>query len=132
MAQANEYKQLLKAAFALKLDQGAGPAEVAAVATRAISSIALRLNPIVGKAGVVALYKRSIHLASLTYPWLSGKGSAQAEINVAALGPLLAQQGASGAAEAGTALLQTFCDLLASLVGMDLTHQLLDSVWADL
>lgn len=130
MAQANDYRQRLQAAFAPKIAQGAAAAEVAAVATRALASITLRLSPIIGTAGVVALVRRSIHLASLTYPWLSHDGSG--ETDMAALGTLLAQHGAADAAEAGTAVLQTFCELLASLIGAALTARLLHSVWTDL
>jgi len=132
MAQANDNRQLLRTALALKIEQGADAAEVAAVVTRALGAMAAKLSPIVGKAGVVALYKRSIHLASPAYPWLSSSGDARDEIDLAALGSSLAGQGAAGAAEAGAAVVETFRDLLGSLVGIDLTHRLLHSVWTDL
>lgn len=42
-----------------------------------------------------------------------------------------AQQSSADAASAGSVLLQTFYDLLASLVGLSLTERLLRSVWAN-
>lgn len=52
----------------------------------------------------------------------------QTTVDLAALKAILAQQD-SETATAGGALLQTFYELLASLVGPSLTERLLRSVW---
>ena len=75
---------------------------------------------------------RSLHLIDAAYPWLAdmhqGEG-VQAKIDLPALHAILALQEGNTAAAAGGALLQTFSELLASLVGPSLTERLLRSVW---
>lgn len=88
------------------------------------------LNPIIGRRGVAALYNRSLKLASVAYPWLaSGFQSNASAVEPAALRAALAKQPAAQAAAAGTALFNSFHELLASLVGVSLTDRLLRSVW---
>jgi hypothetical protein len=89
------------------------------------------LAPIIGPQGVAALYRRSLHLTSSIHPWLAGTHEGvHTVMDLAALKPLLAQQSSADAAAGGSALLQTFYELLASLVGPSLTERLLRSVWA--
>ena len=90
------------------------------------------LTPIIGPRGVAALYYRSLHLTSAPHPWLAGKHDiVQIGVNPTALKSILAQQGSAAAAAAGSAFLQTFHDLLASLIGPSLTERLLRAVWAN-
>lgn len=89
------------------------------------------LTPIIGKRGVVALYGRSLYLAAPDHPWLAGLREADATaVDEAALRTVLARQDAAAAAAGGGALLQTFHELLASLVGSSLTGRLLAAAWA--
>ena len=53
-------------------------------------------------------------------------------MDVGALTSELSQQTAAVAASAGGRLLQTFCELLISLIGLSLTDRLLRPVWATL
>lgn len=89
------------------------------------------LTPIIGNGSVVVLYLRSLHLIEPAHPWLSGLQDAQAGVDLAGLKSLLSQQDSETAAVAGGELLQTFYELLASLVGPSLTERLLHSVWED-
>ena len=89
------------------------------------------LHPIIGHRGVAALYNRSLHLTAFAYPWLAIEQPAvTAAVDSSALRAALVQQTAVEAAVGGSALFQTFHELLASLVGASLTDRLLRSVWA--
>jgi hypothetical protein len=88
------------------------------------------LTPIIGKRGVVALYRRSLFLVEATHPWLSGMHQgAQDDFNLPTLKSVVVQQDRSTAQMGGTALLHTFQELLTTLVGLSLTERLLRSVW---
>lgn len=90
------------------------------------------LGPIIGQRGVAALHRRSLHLTSPAYPWLAGTHeSIQTAIDLAALKIVFAQQSGADAAAGAGALLQTFYELLATLVGPSLTVRLLGSVWTN-
>ncbi|MET1078424.1 MAG: hypothetical protein ABWY06_10445 [Pseudomonas sp.] len=95
-----------------------------------LQEIEAALSPIIGPGGVVALYKRSLHLAGASHPWLvdSLKQSAVG-LDLASLETAFAAQSAASAAVAGAALLQTFHQLLVSLIGPSLTERLLRGVW---
>ena len=86
------------------------------------------LTPIIGQRGVAALYKRSLYLTVSAYPWLSSTHeSVQTVMDLTALKSTLAQQSSGAAAAGGSQLLQTFKDLLASLIGPSLSERLLRS-----
>ena len=88
------------------------------------------LHPIIGHRGVAALYNRSLKLTAAAYPWLAqGHAGALAAVDPTALRATLVQQVPAEAAAAGSALFETFCGLLASLVGESLTQRLLHTVW---
>lgn len=87
------------------------------------------LCPIIGQRGVAALYQRSLHLASQTYPWLaSADDRNQTSIDPTQLKALLMQQQRVELIEGGGFLFKTFYELLVSLVGPSLTERLLRSV----
>jgi hypothetical protein len=91
------------------------------------------LYPIIGHRGVAALYNRSLKLTAAAYPWLAmGHPGLMAAPDPAALKGALMQHTAADAAAGGSALFQTFHELLASLVGVPLTERLLSCVWASL
>lgn len=90
--------------------------------------VELGLSPIIGRQGVMALYKRSIQLASRIYPWLADTDRG---INFSALKTALEQQTSENVLAAGNSVLQIFCDLLTTLLGSALTERLLLSVWTN-
>jgi len=111
---------------------GADSRRIAESIAASCRAIEISLTPIIGQRGVAALYKRSLHLTTRTHPWLAGaQESVSDSVDVASLTSLLAKQTSAEAAAAGARLLQTFHDLLATLVGPSLTEQLLRSVWAN-
>lgn len=112
---------------------GASSRRVAEAVVSALNDIDRALAPIVGKSGVAALFKRTVHLAGRTHSWLAvtkeGVPTAM-DVDVTALTAAFEEQTAADAAAAGTLLLQTFHELLATLIGPSLTERLLRPVWA--
>ena len=122
----------IKTALAFRVGKGAGSAAVAKAVLSMQGEIDTALYPIIGQRGVAALRVRSVHLAGKTHPWLvQARDGTLADVDRQALESILAQQPAAEAASGGAALLQTFCDLLVSLIGSSLTERLLHHVWAD-
>jgi hypothetical protein len=77
-----------------------------------------------------ALFKRSIYLTRALHPCLAPIAeSAPDPGELAALQAVLASQSPPDALSANAALLQTFHDLLTSLIGTSLTERLLRPVW---
>jgi hypothetical protein len=117
--------------LAERVENGANAAQIADAIVSAWQEIEAVLSPIVGQRGVAMLYKRSLYLIGPAHPWLAGMHEGvQTAVDLAALKSVFAQQNSTDAAAAGGAFLQTFHDLLASLVGPALTEQLLRPVWA--
>lgn len=122
----------IAAPLANRVAQDANAAQIADAMAATWQEIDAALAPIIGSKGVAALYKRSLYLTAAAHPWLAGtRDSAHAAIDPAALKSVVAQQSSADAALGGNALLQTFHQLLGSLVGPSLTERLLRSVWAD-
>jgi len=122
----------LPAPLAHRVARDANAKQIADAVGATWQEIDTALTPIVGPRGVAALYKRSLYLCGATHPWLAGlHEDVQTSVDLAPLKSLLAQQGSADAASGGNALLQTFYQLLGSLVGPSLTERLLRSVWAD-
>lgn len=91
------------------------------------------LAPVVGARGVAALYKRTLFLASETYPWLAAAFATAAEPgDFTSLRVALSQQDGGEAAAAQQQLLQALHQLLDQLIGPVLTGRLLHTVWASL
>jgi hypothetical protein len=87
------------------------------------------LATVIGPGGVAALYQRALHLICGAYPWLTIADEDPVRAGeFAALQLVLAQQGSAQVVAANAALLQTFYDLLSSLIGVSLTERLLRSV----
>ena len=84
------------------------------------------LAPVIGYAGVVALYERSRHVSSRSYPWLAPLNEGvRSGMNLEDLKYLVSQQGDEEAAAGAGFLLKSFHDLLSGLVGSSVTMQLL-------
>lgn len=110
--------------------RGADAGRVAAASVAAWRAIDAALAPIVGRRGIAALYKRSLHLVLTDYPWLAAAYEGALEPgDFDSLRAALSQQTAANAATAQDAMLQTFQDLLDNLIGRSLTQRLLQSVW---
>jgi hypothetical protein len=92
--------------------------------------MAAQLAPVIGARGVDALFIRSLHLTSATFPWLASAQSDRPGVApLAGLKALLETRDSTAATEASHTLLVTFTELLASLIGAPLTERLLDPIW---
>jgi hypothetical protein len=126
---------LLRETIRITLGQRAGKLPDANATSKATAAtwrlVEAQLVPVIGTRGLDVLFRRALHQTTTAFPWLAASvdrgGSA---------GPLpslmacLAAQHTAAAAEAAHALLLTFTELLATLIGESLTERLLAPVWA--
>ncbi len=89
------------------------------------------LGPVIGRAGVAALYERARHLSGASHPWLARREGDRAtwSMDLIALKAALGRQDPVAAAAGAEALLQAFREVLAGLIGIALSDLLLRSVW---
>ena len=91
------------------------------------------LTPVIGEMGVNVLFKRSLHLTSRSFPWLTiAENHGDTGDLLASLGERLAGREMNETVAASTALLTGFTELLASLIGDSLVETLLGSLSAPL
>lgn len=108
------------------------PDTLASVTGALWTRLAAELVSIIGKGGFDSLYSRSIHLAGMDFPWLASCHlSQQADSRFANLQTGLEGRDFAEASEASIALLTTFIDILATLIGESLTNGILRSAWGD-
>ena len=113
-------------------EDGIDAAQVGDAMVATLHAIQAALAPIIGAGGVAALYRRSLFLTAAAHPWLADLNEdVQANLDPAAMKALMARQAGAEARAGGHALLQTFYQVLASLIGASLTERLLRSVWTD-
>lgn len=101
------------------------------VATSTVSAVRLvlrELKLVVGELAACALYKRSVHLARSSFQRPSENASSHDEL-LAPLHQDLAGRSSIEAQKGGRALLTALVDLLVSLIGEPLTHQMLRKAW---
>ncbi len=109
--------------------EGVDAAGIADTAITTWQAIETALSPILGERGVASLYQRSLYLARVDYPWLTAASKTPPQTrDFVDLRAALSQQSNAHAAAANGALLETFYNLLTSLIGAALTDRLLDSV----
>lgn len=121
------------ASLAFSVGHNADAAHVADAMGSAWSDMDQALSPVLGRRGMAALYKRSLHLNAAACPGLAQmhEGTdASLAIDLAPLHSLLAEQSDADAARLGELLIHTFTELLGSLIGASLSERLLESVWA--
>ena len=105
---------------------GARGSQAADAALAQWRRVEAELSPILGAAGVAALYRRSLHQLRDAHPALAAVHDASPA--VADFEPLhhaLAKQSQADAATTHRALMQVFRDLLAGLIGAPLSERLL-------
>ena len=94
--------------------------------------LASELTSIIGEGGFQSLYSRSVHLTSAGFPWMvlshpwQRTDSRFADLKVSFEGRSFTET-----SEASIALLVTFIDILAVLIGELLTTSILRSAWGD-
>jgi hypothetical protein len=93
--------------------------------------IAQHLCPLIGESGFCALFGRAVHVIGPDHAWLAPQQPCRAPAQLfASLEERMALVDAERAAAANEALLQTFTQLLAALIGERLTQRLLESATA--
>lgn len=108
------------------------PEKVVDVAIRLWEQMATEIISIVGESGFNSLYSRSIFLTQSKFPWVGTSlkppltDQRFAELKIDFEGQTPAQ-----ASEANCLLLITFTDILASLIGEQLTTTILSSAWGN-
>lgn len=107
--------------------------DVLHIATAVLSTwadIKQAIAPVIGARGVAALYERSLYLTRSQHSWMVPvQEGVEMEMALPALETLLMQQDSATAAAGGAAHLQTFYEVLSSLIGPSLTDSLLRSIW---
>lgn len=125
----HETRQQLSA-LAQRVGKQASSAEIADAIVAVWHEIDNVLTPILGQLGFAGLYRRSLQLTATHYPWLSMTSKdVQTNMDLIAVHAQFVKQNQVTAEAGGVALLQTFYELLITLVGPSLTEQLLCAVW---
>jgi hypothetical protein len=116
--------------LANRVASDADSTQIAAAVATIWDEIDDALTPIIGQLGLVALYRRTIHLAAAQHAWLAGRDEGVlTDTDPAVLRCVLARRNSAEAAAGGNVFLNTFQELLAGLIGRSLTARLLRSVW---
>jgi hypothetical protein len=103
-----------------------GAAETADAMIAVWQEITEALQSIIGRQGIAALYDRSVSLTSKKHPWLAvSRAGTDHSVDSEALRSVVARQSAGDAAAGANEFLQTFYDVLVSLIGAALCEQLL-------
>lgn len=112
------------------------PENIADTAVSHWEKLADEITSIVGEAGFTSLFERTLHLAQATFPWLKPDSTPlQLPLNsrrFAELGLRLENQAPADAWAAHKLLLTIFTDILASLIGEQLTSNILRAAWGNL
>jgi hypothetical protein len=87
------------------------------------------LSVVIGHRGVAALLQRSLLRAAVSHPWLALPRLEREATDWAALERALAAQNPAEALAGARHSVDVFCELLASLVGPELTERMLRPVW---
>ena len=114
-----------------KVQHGSSSSDIAQFVVTSCFELDKALTPIIGQRGLVALLKRSMHLASSKQAWLSDcQEGFDLKADLTELMATLSLQTPDSAARGGGSFLEQFHQLLTALVGPSLTERLLRSVWA--
>ncbi len=109
-------------------DPGAGA--IAEAALGLTHEVAGCLAPLIGSRGVDALVSRSLQLTVSAFPWLGlAEGHGDGLGSLANVKARLEVRDPMAVTEASVALLVTFTDLLATMIGASLTDRLLGPIW---
>lgn len=123
--------KMIPAAWGRIAATGADAGEIAERAANLWRGVGVVLCPVIGEAGMTALYRRSVCLTLNEHPCLhSAIELAPAPDRFATLRVALSQVPAEVATPAAMALMQTFQQLLVRLIGDPLAERLLRSAWS--
>ena|SRR5471032_973140 len=94
-------------------------------------ALALQLTAIIGESGFETLYARTLHQASIDYPWLASPIAGPSAAIFSDLSARMHEHGMPDAGEASIALLSKFIDTLILLIGEPVTTTILRAAWGD-
>ena len=124
--------ELIPGTLAQRAGDAADATAVLAAVARTWQRMAAQLEPVIGVRGVAVLLNRALHLTGKNFHWLAQSMPLEAGADpVPHLQSWFANGNAKDVAEAGCALLVTYTELLAGLIGEALTERLLASVWLE-
>lgn len=116
--------------LAHRVGQGADHAQVADAIVATLQAIDTALAPIIGRKGVTALFRRSLHLCEPSYPDIvDALDSVSDQTDYSRLISLIETRTQEEALLFGEQLLRTLYQLLTTLIGVSLTARLLDAVF---
>ena len=107
------------------------PQELASAALIVHTKLLTSLSPLLGEIGSNALLRRSLRLTEGGFPCFTEVGWARQEGLMNALDTCLRNQAPDVVRDASIAMLASFFELLAALIGERLTRQLLQEAWPD-
>ena len=128
----NRESSRFTAALTQRVAEDASSRQIADAVGAMWADIESALWPVLGRRGVAALFKRTLHLSATRYPWLAGlkPGGAGSAADLGELTQLLAEQSPAAATEAGCAVFENFRALLTTLIGERLSERLLQAAWS--
>lgn len=106
--------------------------DVAASAEQIYMKVLACVSDILGEAGSVGLFRRSLRLTAASFPFFSDARDTKVDLLLSAVRRGLHAQPAEVAREASVELLVIHLELLATFIGPRLTEQLLQEVWPNL
>jgi hypothetical protein len=120
------------AALTQRVAEDADARQIASAIGAMWADVESALQPVLGRRGVAALFKRTLHLTATRYPWLAAlkPGGADTAVDLAELTELLARQSPAAVAEVGGGLFALFRELLTTLIGDRLSERLLQAAWS--
>ena len=108
------------------------PEEVVDAAIKLWEQMATEIISIVGEIGFNSLYSRSISLTQSKFPWIAASSKLPlTDQRFSELKMVFEGQTPGKVSEANCLLLITFTDILASLIGEQLTSTILISAWGN-
>jgi hypothetical protein len=127
-----ETRELLRQQLVKRLMAQPSEEEVADTAIDLWEQMATQIISIIGEGGFDSLYLRSVSLTQSTYPWLAAVlPQSKTDQRFKDLQISFEGQTPEQAKAANSLLLITFTDILASLIGEQLTIRLLRSAWEE-
>lgn len=129
----NQCREALQKTLISRSGGALDPRAIAEATLGIWEQIAFQLKPVIGSRGVDVIFLRAVDMTSISFPWLVlDEGDEKLATLLANLKVLLADREAEASAKASIALLVTFTDLLATLIGESLAERLLLPVWESL
>jgi hypothetical protein len=125
-----EFREAIRRALVQRAGSGANARMFASATLGIWYEVSTLLLPMIGSQGVEALLNRTLHLSGGAFPWLACLDVQQGNINLLAdLNQLISQHETKSAKDACHFILETFIELLISLIGVSLTERLLKPIW---